>query len=72
MNVTRRVEIGQHYRDVNAVGAGAALTWIVTKVFRPWQGGFEHICLQSIESHTRSMTFATSVIADKARFTRVE
>jgi hypothetical protein len=72
MSAGRRVEIGQRYRAVSAVGAGAALVWTVTKVFRPWPGGLEHVCLQSIETHSRSMTFAASVIADKARFARVE
>jgi hypothetical protein len=72
MSTSRRIEIGQQYRAVNAAGVGTALIWTVTKVFRPWLGGFEHVCLQSSETHSRSMTFATSVIADKTRFARVE
>ena len=55
MNAGRRIEIGQRYRAINAVGVGAALIWTVTKVFRPWVGGFEHVCLQSMETHSRSM-----------------
>ena len=72
MNGVRRIEIGQHYRTVNAAGAEIGLIWAVTKIFKPWHGGFEHVCLQSIETYSRSMTFATSVIADKARFVRAE
>jgi hypothetical protein len=44
--------------------------WEVTKVYLPWQGGFEHTCLRSVDDLSETMTLATSVIVDKRRFVR--
>jgi hypothetical protein len=65
------VEIGQRYRIIRAGGAPSTL-WEVTKVYLPWQGGFEHACLKRVDGLSESMTLATSVIADKTRFVRDE
>ncbi|HYM31912.1 MAG TPA: hypothetical protein VEU47_11460 [Candidatus Cybelea sp.] len=72
MKANRGLEIGQRYRTVSSAGVASGPVWVVTKVFRPWHGGFEHVCLESEESQTRSMTFAATVIADKRRFVREE
>jgi hypothetical protein len=68
---SRQVEIGQRYRIVRAGGVLSTL-WEVTKVYLPWEGGFEHACLKSVDGLSGTMTLATSVIADKTRFVREE
>jgi hypothetical protein len=42
--------------------------WEVVNVYIPWEGGFEHACLKSVDSSAGTMTLATSVIEDKTRF----
>jgi hypothetical protein len=64
---SKTVEVGQRYRIVRAGGVRSAV-WEVTRVFMPWQGGFEHACIKDIDGPGETMTLATSVIADKKRF----
>jgi hypothetical protein len=42
----------------------------VVTVYIPWEGGFEHACLKSVDGSAGTMTLATSVVADKRRFVR--
>lgn len=69
MSVGGQVEIGQRYRIVRSGGARSTV-WEVVRIYRPWQGGFEHACLKSVDGSAGTMTLATSVIADKKRFVR--
>jgi hypothetical protein len=64
------VEIGQRYRIVRAGGGPSLTVWEVVKVYVPWQHGFEHVCLKSVDGSGGTMTLATSVITDKKRFVR--
>jgi hypothetical protein len=68
---SRRVEVGQQYRSITASGAVMGPVWTVTRIFRPWPTSFEHVRLECDEKVPRSMTFATSVLADRTRFVRV-
>jgi hypothetical protein len=53
------------------VGGGPSPTvWEVVTVYIPWEGGFEHACLKSVDGSAGTMTLATSVVADKRRFVR--
>ena len=70
MVASREVEIGQRYRTVRAGGGPSPTLWEVVKVYTPWQGGFEHACLKSVDGSAGTMTLATSVVADKNRFVR--
>ena len=64
---SRTVEVGQRYRIVRAGGVRSAV-WEVTRIFTPWQGGFEHVCIKDVDGPGETMTLATSVIVDKRRF----
>jgi hypothetical protein len=44
--------------------------WEVVEVYVPWEGGFEHARLKSVDSSAGTMTLASSVVADKSRFVR--
>jgi len=68
----RAVEVGQRYRIVRATGAPLSTVWEVVRIFVPWRDGFEHACLKTVGDQGETMTLATSVIADKTRFIRVE
>jgi len=67
VRVNRQIEAGQRYRIV-APGGVPSGVWEVTRIFRPWDGGIEHVCIKSIAGRSATMTLATSVIADKSRF----
>ena len=69
MSAGGKVEIGQRYRIVRAGGAPSTV-WEVVGIYRPWQGGFEHACLKSVDGSAETMTLATSVVTDKKRFVR--
>ena len=69
MVASKAVEVGQRYRIVRAGGAPSTV-WEVVRIYQPWQGGFEHACLKSVDGTAETMTLATSVIADKKRFVR--
>ena len=64
------VEVGQRYRTVRAGGGPSSTVWEVVEVYVPWEGGFEHARLKSIDGSAGTMTLATSVVADKKRFMR--
>jgi len=53
---------------LTGVSTGRAAT--KSKVYLPWQDGFEHTCLKSVDRGAETMTLATSVTADKTRFVR--
>jgi hypothetical protein len=67
MVARKTAEIGQRYRIVAPGGASSGL-WEVTRVYLPWDGGFEHACIKSIAGRSETVTLATSVIADRSRF----
>jgi hypothetical protein len=50
----------------------SSTVWEVVKVFLPWPGGIEHARLKSVVDQAETMTLATAVVADKARFVRNE
>jgi hypothetical protein len=64
------VEVGQRYRTVRAGGGSSSTVWEVVEVYVPWEGGFEHARLKSVDGSAGTMTLATSVVADKKRFVR--
>ena len=64
------IEVGQRYRTVRAGGGPSSTVWEVVEVYVPWEGGFEHARLKSIDGSAGTMTLATSVVADKKRFMR--
>lgn len=72
MTSTRQVEVGQRYRTASAPGGPLPIVWQVVAIYLPWQGGFEHARLKSDNDRAETMTLACSVIADKARFIRIE
>jgi hypothetical protein len=65
-----QVEVGQRYRIVRAGGTATLTIWEVVEVYVPWEGGFEHARLKSVDSSAGTMTLASSVVADKSRFVR--
>ena len=67
-----RVEVGQRYRTASVPGGRLPTVWLVVEIYRPWRDGFEHARLKSDNERAETMTLATSVVADKARFIRVE
>ena len=48
------VEVGQRYRIVRAGGVRSAV-WEVTRVFMPWRGGFEHVCIKDVDGPGETM-----------------
>ena len=72
MALRGKIEVGQRYRIIRNGGAPLRVVWEVVKVFVPWQDGLEHARLQSVNDRGGTMIFATSVIADKARFVRAQ
>ena len=70
MSAGVRVEIGQRYRIAKTGGIVPLTVWEVVRIYLPWQGGFEHACLKSVDGSNGRMTLATSVIVDKRRFMR--
>jgi hypothetical protein len=38
----------------------------------PWESGFEHARLRSVDIRAETMTLASSVVGDRARFTRID
>jgi hypothetical protein len=67
---SRQVEVGQRYRTVRVGGGPSPTVWEVVTVYIPWEGGFEHAGLKSVDGSAGTMTLATSVVADKRRFVR--
>jgi hypothetical protein len=72
MTARHPVEVGQRYRTAGAPGAFLPIVWEVSAVYLPWLGGFEHVRLRSVDVRAETMTLATSVVTDKARFTRID
>jgi hypothetical protein len=72
MTAKHPVEVGQRYRTAGAPGSFLPIVWEVLAVYLPWRGGFEHARLRSVDVRAETMTLATSVVADKARFTRLD
>jgi hypothetical protein len=68
VTVNYLVEAGQHYRTVGAPGT-QPIVWEVVAVYVPWQGGFEHARLRSLDLRAETMTLAPTVVVDKTRFT---
>jgi hypothetical protein len=70
--ITRHpVEVGQRYRTAGAAG-GPPPVWEVVAVYMPWQSGFEHARLRRVDVRAETMTLASSVVADRARFIRID
>jgi hypothetical protein len=44
----------------------------VVGIYLPWRGGFEHARMKSKNDRAETMTLASSVVTDKARFVRIE
>jgi hypothetical protein len=72
VTTTHPVEIGQRYRAVSVPGGSPPVVWEVVAIYMPWENGFEHARLRSVDIRAETMTLASSVVADKARFTRVD
>jgi hypothetical protein len=68
----RDIEVGQHYRTTSAAGGPAPVVWQVVGIYLPWRGGFEHARMKSKNDRAETMTLASSVVTDKARFVRIE
>jgi hypothetical protein len=66
------VEVGQRYRAVSVPGGSLPVVWEVVAIYMPWQSGFEHARLRSVDIRAETMTLASSVVADRARFTRID
>ncbi len=48
MVASKTIEVEQRYRIVRAGGV-TSLVWEVTRVFMPWQGGFEPACIRGVD-----------------------
>jgi hypothetical protein len=69
---SRQVDVGNRYRTAGGEGGPLPTVWQVVRTYTPWSGGFEHACLKSDDARAETMTLATSVVADKTRFVRIE
>ena len=64
----RSVAVGQRYRAIRPDGTPAPTVWEVIEVYRIGSSGIEHARLRQVGDPTETRTFATAVLADRARF----
>jgi hypothetical protein len=72
MTARHPVEVERQYRTAGAPGSFLPIAWEVLAVYVPWLGGFEDARLRSVDVRAEMMILADSVVADKARFTRID
>jgi hypothetical protein len=66
------VEVGQRYRTATTSYGTTPTEWQVVGIFPSSASGIEHARLVSMDGRSETMTLASSVVADRARFTRID